>query len=704
MKRISVLLLLQMLCLLSLAQQRVALPGNRDSIVSVFKSWTMQEVTPGGRIDAIRQLDKEAVLCAGRGVNRGKLFISEDKGISWRFLAQPVTIDITCIAETGNRKEFYILTALSDVWGTRDGGVTWKHLKTLLPANRNRQRYAASYAIMYTRQGSLLVTDTDSDGGHVYRSTDKGQHWQDMGAISHNALYRLEQTGNGIVVNGWHGAVYKTIDDGVTWNKMQQLTDTALFATEYLGMSVLLQASQAGTVYRSNNLGYEWDSVAHLQGAADDFISIGYGAAYYGTYTDGRQVYLTTDYGKNWVSLDTLPTVAGDWLDHGIRMETVDSVITLAGTNKGFIIRKAFHKQNLASALERYNGAASVITDKRAVALSDKEIIGSLVDIRALIEPEDIVTSQGYAYIPCRDGNNVAVIDYRNPRKPETVCILRDKDILDAFSVAVEGKYLYVLSMTNAVVSVYSVANPRQPVKLSALKVGGEGSYLPHYRSNYTRLRKLVVKDGYAYVTHSSESKLYILDVRKPAAPVVASSFHTGDGAFAALVHNNALYLAGYGPGSSVIAVDIKDKQHPVITSRVFDAVALKGTCALAIRGQYLYVTAYNAETVWSFDISNPLLLKPVTRIKDAAMRGPGRIAFYGNKAFVLNSVNHSVAVIDTDNKGAMTITSFLQHPLLKRVYGIAVDKDLLLLAGREVSSFVVVSIPELLQKLASAE
>ena len=679
--------------------QKADTADRRKSITAYFNNGQAQEVAAGGRIDAIRQLDQEVVLCAARGVNKGKLYISYDKGIHWQFLAQPVKVDITCIAETGRKNEFYFLTGTAEVWGTVDGGASFTHLKTLLPANRNRQRYAASYAIMYTRQGSLLVTDTDSDGGHVYRSTDKGLTWDDRGAVSHNALYRLEQTGNGIVVNGWQGAVYKSIDDGITWNLMQQLADTALFATEYLGMSILLQANQAGTVYRSNNLGYEWDSVAHLEGAADDFINIGYGAAYYGTYTNGRHVYLTTDYGKSWTSLDTLTTVAGDWLDHGIRMETTDSVITLAGTHIGFMVRHAFHKATLAAMLESLNGHTTTITGDRVVQLSGKQIIGSLVDVQALNEPEDILTRNGYAYIPCRDGNNVTVIDYRNPKQPVVVHVLRDKDILDAFSVAIEGHYLYVLSMTNHMLSVFDIADPRRPAKLAALSVGGEGSYLAHYRSNYTRLRKIVVSDGYAYITHSSESKVYIVDVHRPAAPVMVSSFHTGDGAFAALVHENVLYLAGYGPGSSLVTVDITDKRHPVITARTYDPVELKGSCAMAIQGHYLYLTAYNAETVWSFDLADPLHPKVVEFIKDSAMKGPGRIAFHRNNAFVLNSVNHSIAVIDTKDDGTMAIQRFLQHPLLKRVYGIAIDKDRVLVAGREAKSFIVLSANDLISK-----
>ncbi|WP_127132858.1 hypothetical protein [Pseudoflavitalea rhizosphaerae] len=694
MKITLLLILLELFCSAALFAQQATVPQEwNDEIRKYFGNWTIQEVAAGGRIDAIRQLDKNVVLCAARGANKGKLYISYDNGLHWHFLAQPVPVDITCIAETGNRNEFYILTGTAEVWGTTDGGKTWKHLRTLLDKNRNREKYAASYAIMYTRLGTLLVTDTDSDGGHIYRSEDRGRTWQDMGAISQNALYRLERTGNGIVVNGWQGVVYKSIDDGITWNKMQQLTNAALFATEYLGMSVLLQADQSGNLYRSTNLGYVWDSVTNLVDAADDFVNIGYGAAYYSTYTGRKHVYVTVNNGKSWHSLDALPTVANDWLDHGIRVETVDSVITLSGTNKGYIVRTAFKKDELAGFLYKVNGTAMADNIPGAIPLSSTSILGKMVDIDALNEPEDILYDNGFAYVPCRDGNNVAIIDCKDVKRPVMAHSLKDPDILDAFSVAIWGKYLYVLSMTNHVVSVYSIENPYKPVKVAAISIGGSGSYLSTYRSDYTRLRKIIIKDGYAYVTHSSESKLYILDIRKPAAPAIVSSFHTGDGAFAALVSNDVLYLAGYGPGSSLITVDVKDKSKPVITARTFDAAHLKGTCALAIHGNHLLVAAYNANKVWSFDITDPLKPVAIDTLSHPSMLGPGRIAFYRNRAFVLNSVSNTVSVTEVGADGKMRLTGYLQHPLLKRVYGIAIDKNRLMLAGREAKSFMIVDI-----------
>lgn len=676
-----------------------AAPGDStaviDELLPVFKNWTMTELAKGGRIDAIRSLGGSSALCATRGVNRGMLFVTHDYGITWQFLAKPTSSDITCIAETGNPKEFYFLTGSAEVFGTADGGQTWKQLATLT-TNKNREKYAASYAIMCTSNGTLLVTDTDSDGGHIYRSTDKGVTWQDLGAVSKNALYRLEKTGNGVFVNGWAGIVYQSTDDGLTWNRIEQLTGAALFATEYMGMSRLLQADQAGTIFGSSNLGYQWEKLDNLADAADDFINVGYGAVYYSTYTGKKEVYVSLDYGKKWWSIGIVPTHReGDWLDHGVRIETEDSVIVLAGTNKGYIIRNAIAKDWLYAAVNTYNGRPLPITTHKVVPLSSV-MVSHLVNIRELDEPEDILADKGFAYLPCRDGNNVAIIDYRNTTKPVLAYSLRDRDILDAFSVAIKDHYLYVLSMTNCRVSVYDIKDPYRPKKVSAITVGGEGGYLQTYRSNYTRLRKLCIEGDYAYVTHSSESKVYILDISQPEKPVIASSFHTGDGAFAVLAKGNALYLAGYGPGSSVIAVDITDKTKPVVKSRILDTTLLKGTCALAVSGNTIYTTAYNANTFWAVDISDPLQLKTISYLKDDGMLGPGRVAIKGKTAYVLNSTNNSVAAIDITDPSKMTVKYYLQDPLIKRVYGIAVDGNLLLLAGREARSFVVVDLEKL--------
>ncbi len=662
-----------------------------DKVLPHFTKWSVQEVATGGRIDAIRQLDEQTIALATRGAQKGKIYLSDDQGRNWYFLAKPTAYDITCIAETGRKQEFYILTSHAEVYRTLDGGRSWKLLKQLT-TNKNTENYAAAYAIMYTPNGTLLVTDTNSEGGHIYRSTDKGDTWTDLGAIAKKGLYRLEKVGNGIIVNGWDGTVYKSIDDGLTWNRMEKLTDAALFATEYMGMANVLQADQDGNVYRSSNLGYRWEKCATLAGSADDFVNIGYGAAYYGTYTGAKQVYLTLNYGRHWWNLGPLPTIDGDWLDHGIRVETADSVITLFATTKGFVLRSAFAKDFLHHTLQHVNGSPGNIPANRTIPIQ-QAMVGMVKDVKEINEPEDILVHEKFAYIPCRDGNNVAIIDYRDAAAPVLAHSLRDADILDAFSVAIKDHYLYVLSMTNCRISIYDIADPYHPKKVNAITVGGEGSFLEHYQSNYTRLRKIWIDGDYAYVTHSSESKVFILDIHQPEKPAIVSSFHTGDGAFAAMTCGDVLYLAGYGPGSSLITVDIRDKRNPIITDRTYDPTLLKGTCAITVAGDHLFVVAYNADTFWSFDISDPLHPKVRAHISDAHMKGPGRIALWKDKAFVLNSSNHSVGIIDISTPEAPRVVSYFQDPLLRRVYGIAIADDKLLLAGREANNFIIIDL-----------
>ncbi len=471
---------------------------------------------------------------------------------------------------------------------------------------------------------------------------------------------------------------------------MQQLTDTALFATEYLGVSRVLQADQAGDIYCSSNLGYTWEKTGNLKDAADDFINIGYGAVYYSTYTGKRNVYISIDYGKRWTNIDTLPTIASDWLDHGINIETEDSIIVLAGTNKGFIIRNAVSKNYLYTITQH---TQDTIPNRTPIKQSLK---GYLFDEKELNETEDILIDKGFAYVPCRDGNNVAIINYKNSSKPVLAYSLRDIDILDAFSVAIKDNYLYVLSMTNCRISVFNIKDPYHPVKVSAITVGGEGSYLHTYHSNYTRLRKICIEGNYAYVSHSSESKIYILDIADPKQVKIISSFHTGDGAFALLAKDNALFLAGYGPGSSIIAVDVSDKRNPVIKDRIYDSIKLKGTCALAIDNNRLYAVAYNAGTFLSMEIMDSLKLKTLSIFEDERMKGPGRVVVKNNIAYVINSSNDSMTAIDISDPLSPSIIYFVQDPVLKRVYGIAIDGDNLLLTGRESKIFSVVSLKKI--------
>ncbi|WP_290798581.1 glycosyl hydrolase [Flavihumibacter sp. UBA7668] len=319
----------------------------KDQKPPLLQKWKSVELVKGGRIDAIKALGGSTVACATRGDQPGKLFISYDYGRNWRWIATPARANITCIAETGNTQNFFLLTGESEVLKTIDGGRSWQKM-TKLTVNNSRDGAQASYGIVFTEKGSLLVSSTDTDGGHIYRSTDEGKTWKDVGKIGTNALYRFEQAGGRLLVNSFDGKLYVSDDDGRNWKLQTALTSEPLFATEYGASGVLLQADKAGTIFRSTDMGGNWTNAGKFKGAADDFISVGYGLVYYSTYTEGEEVYLSTDDGLQWQPAGRVPTgVTGDWLDHGVSLESRDSVIVLAGTVKGFIIRTAMHRDSL---------------------------------------------------------------------------------------------------------------------------------------------------------------------------------------------------------------------------------------------------------------------------------------------------------------------------------------------------------------------
>ena len=71
--------------------------------------------------------------------------------------------------------------------------------------------------------------------------------------------------------------------------------------------------------------------------------------------------------------------------------------------------------------------------------------------------------------------------------------------------VAKNGDYVYVASFSNHTCLVLDAKDPRHLKKLYSFVVGAEGA-------TSDRLRKVVYHDGYLYLTHSSEGRLYIAD------------------------------------------------------------------------------------------------------------------------------------------------------------------------------------------------
>ncbi|WP_162141569.1 sialidase family protein [Lunatimonas lonarensis] len=304
----------------------------------VFERWSVQELLPGGRFDAIAHVGGHTVVMGSRGKNPGQLFISRDLGQTWENTGKITEDEITCISHGGGDL-VYLLTGKSNFYRSEDGGQSWKWLGTI-SNNKNTEGYTLSYGIFVTKSGTVLVSDTESSGGHIYRSEDRGDSWHDVGVVSPRALYRFQGTDQGVLVNGWHGSIYRSTDDGLTWEETGRLADSPLYATEYLGDNIVLQGSEAGHVYRSTDEGESWQDLGKISEAADDMVDLGNGAVLLTTYRQAKHLYLSLDFGLTWENLGPLNTgVEGDWFDHVIQITQEDGVVMVGGSHAGFAVR-----------------------------------------------------------------------------------------------------------------------------------------------------------------------------------------------------------------------------------------------------------------------------------------------------------------------------------------------------------------------------
>jgi photosystem II stability/assembly factor-like uncharacterized protein len=653
--------------------------------------WKITELMHGGRIDAIAYAGNNVVICGTRNPNPGWIFYSIDNGITWQkgqhLNSSEKRTGVTCIACAKDGLCFAINES-SEFFRSQDYGKTWAKVCKVSNGASNGGK-ALSYGLCVTKQGTILISDTDSTGGYVYRSTDNGNNFTKIGPVSLNALYRFDIVRDGVVVNGWAGSVYISKNDGHDWQLLCKMdSSTALYATEYMRPETIVQASESGYVYEANqDTKGKFAKLNKPGGAADDFVYIGYNTLIYSTYTESKSVFISYDDGHNWIDDGPVPTaVQGDWLDHVISLELEDSVIAIGGTNKGFIVRAAFARADIyAKTTPKKNYPATLKRD------FDKGLLGSLYDARELDEPEDVLLDGNFAYVPCRGSNNLAVINISNPRKPFIASSFRDPELIDAMGVAKYGKYVYITSFSNRKCIVADASNPKKLKKIYSFTVGEGGP-------GAEQIRKVVYHDGYLYITHDDESRLYIADAHNPAHPEIISSISTGnDGEFAVFVKGNYAYTGGCFAASGIVGrsvrvIDISDKRNPKLVSSLIDSVRYGCICSFQPRGdKFLVNVGWVSNSISVLDISEPSTPVEVSYLKLDLIGMPNRVAVMGSKAYTINSGSNSFAQIDISSPEKPVIDYIAPSWKLKKGYGIAAREGLVYMVGRDSRFFVIV-------------
>lgn len=652
--------------------------------------WQTQNLVDGGRIDALADLGNGIVVLGTRGANPGIVFRSTDFGITWektKVLDEPENAyrNNEILGLMGdNEGNAYLITSNAQFWRSMDKGVTWERTAHFI---EETDRFAYSYSICVTAQGTILATT----GKSVFRSTDKGLHFEKIGPITDHYLYRLQLVGHHIFANGWGGTLYKSQDDGKTWQFFAKLgpesdltskdimkSQPFLTAIDFMAADKVIQGTMAGENYILNPFQPERTRTSTISGSLDDYVSLGYDVIIGTTFTKEKDNYISYDGATNWENIGKVSTgVEGDWLDHIIKIDKPDSVIAVGGTNKGFVVRTAFARNELFQRLTSKQENTKNIPGK-----TPNPVVGVLTDYFDLNEPEDILIDGNYAYIPCRIGNNLAVIDITDPFKPFLATSFRDEELQDAMGLTKNGSYIYLVSMSNERCIVIDASNPKQLKKLYSFQVGGANQY-PN------TLRKVIYEDGYLYFTHDGEGTLYIADARNPARPEVISKVKVGKGAFAIAVKGNRAYVGGCIGSSSLAVVDITDKTSPKLLQTLESPEKYSCISSFVLEGNTLHAVGWYSKSYMQFDISDPNQIKEKVFFQSPLVNMPNRMTLMDGEVYTVNSTGNSVTRLSIEE--GISLTGLYSSAILRKAYGITFKNHLIYAVSRDAKSLVII-------------
>lgn len=304
------------------------------------------EVATGSRIDAIVNCGGGVILCGTRSGASGRIYKSTDFGQTFALAATISGSPIITALAAGSDGRVYALTGVGALWLSTDAGASWTSLGTVTPAGTPDGGGQWSYGLEVTPANTVLVSDTNPAGGHVFRSTNGGASFSDIGALGARGLYRFKSIEDGVVVVTWGGAVYKSTaaSDGASWTLKATLSANPVWVAERMGNSKVLLGTMDGVLYLSEDNCETFAAVASVRDAVDDICSMGDGRAIISTYAGEYLSFFTDNYGRTVRSIGRIgvPGVMNN-IDRMCRVDVDGQAIVLGSTILGQIIdiRKA---------------------------------------------------------------------------------------------------------------------------------------------------------------------------------------------------------------------------------------------------------------------------------------------------------------------------------------------------------------------------
>jgi hypothetical protein len=320
-------------------------------------------------------------------------------------------------------------------------------------------------------------------------------------------------------------------------------------------------------------------------------------------------------------------------------------------------------------------------------------IIASVADATNLNGPEDLLIIGNYAYVPCRDGATLTVVDISNPMNPFVASVFTDADLTQGMGIAANGSTLFLTSWHNHKLISINGTNPLALVKISSITIGNTDP-----GGDPDELRKVAYQSGYCFCTHVYDAKLYIVNVSDPANMSITSSLAIPEGAFAVAVSGNYAYVAGFtiGGGSTtestkVNVVDHSTKASPSVVKTLTDATNYLGCSCLFVSGTHLLGTFYAADRFVVFNIADPPnMARDGLLVVSATLNGPNRLFPTGSLAYVAAADGDAIGVIDWSTPATPTLARGIANAtLLDGVYSVALSGSEIYAVARNADRFI---------------
>jgi hypothetical protein len=238
--------------------------------------------------------------------------ILEDMGkYKWN-LAQRLGTQASARAITylGNGRVLAGTSANGRIYRSSDHGASWANMGTMIADETH------IYSMCYCGNGIVIAGTRPT--GKIGRSTDYGESWSDIGQLgAETYVMSLVYCGNGVVVAGTNplGHIFRSTDYGATWAHLgQQFSETQVASLCYLGGGVVLGGTYGvGKIIRSTDSGLTWTDVNQnyqfTQVYCLAYLEAGICLA--GTADGvGGKILRSTDFGITWEDLGVI--VAGE--------------------------------------------------------------------------------------------------------------------------------------------------------------------------------------------------------------------------------------------------------------------------------------------------------------------------------------------------------------------------------------------------------